>query len=505
MTHYIFGIAKCTTILLGISLEGFTHKNDHADTSECPSWRVGHSISEALPDTECDLWTGGMNLSWVNARLICKNDGCGHCDVWTKEEAYLAAQPLVIFCYVCAQLDIPVFLPNFGGTAAALIFVDAFMAELTGYDEYVYFQNEISSLISIERTGTHLSNFDLRRYQTWPKIEDQIDYVDKSVLQTNYSLQQFFRVIVLPSCARRGIIPPITPNLHEHLRSDNKGALLVQCPSDANKDWLYELVRRRQSELARRGHAGAISALVEQGVPSKEAASELARRGYAGAISALVKQGIPLEEAAAEKGRRCYAGAIAALVKQGVPSEEAVLERGRRGHAGAIAALVKQGVPLEEATSERGRRGHAGAISALVAQGFSVKDAKVEFARRATKNCHGKGGENDIESHGYYLVQEINKLGIPCNHKTDRKAETMKDIAMWLSSDNVRIGYSAWTLLNKLKEEEDDKIINHRNESDKRRWRVSRGHNIPHGIKSVNESEITKEMLKLKRKSAIKD
>jgi hypothetical protein len=102
-------------------------------------------------------------------------------------------------------------------------------------------------------------------------------------------------------------------------------------------------------------------------------------------------------------------------------------------------------------------------------------------------------------------VQEINKLGIPCNRQTDRMAETMKDIAMWLSSDYVGIGYSAWTVLNKLKEGEDDKIINHRNESDKRRWRVSRGHNIPHGTKSVNVSEITKETLKLKRKSAIKD
>jgi hypothetical protein len=108
-THYIFGIAKCTTIRLGISLEGFTHKNDHADTSECPSWRAGHSISEALPYTNCNLRNGGMNLSWVNARSICKNDGCGHCDVWTIVEAYQAAQLLVIFCYVCAQLDIPVF------------------------------------------------------------------------------------------------------------------------------------------------------------------------------------------------------------------------------------------------------------------------------------------------------------------------------------------------------------------------------------------------------------
>ncbi len=83
-------------------------------------------------------------------------------------------------------------------------------------------------------------------------------------MRTNFSLQQFFGVPVALSCARRGIASPITPDLLEHLRSDNKGALLVQCPSDANKDWLYELVRKRQSELGRRGYAGAISALVKQ-------------------------------------------------------------------------------------------------------------------------------------------------------------------------------------------------------------------------------------------------
>ncbi len=88
---------------------------------------------------------------------------------------------LVIFCYVCEQLDIPVFLPNFGGTAAASIFFDVFLAELTGYAEYESFQNKISRLISIEPSGTHLSNFDFRRYHIWPKIENQIDHVDQSV------------------------------------------------------------------------------------------------------------------------------------------------------------------------------------------------------------------------------------------------------------------------------------------------------------------------------------
>jgi hypothetical protein len=189
VTHYIFGIAKCTTIRLGISLEGFTHKNDHADTRECLSWRAGHSISEALPDTYCDLWNGGMNLSWVSARVICKNDGCGHCDVWTKVEAYLAAQPLVNFCYVCAQLDIHFFLTNFGGAAAASIFFDISLAGLTGYIKYESFQKEISSLIFIEP-------FQVLTFMT--SIYEDIKFGPKSKIRSiiwtslfGVSLQQF--------------------------------------------------------------------------------------------------------------------------------------------------------------------------------------------------------------------------------------------------------------------------------------------------------------------------
>jgi hypothetical protein len=177
---------------------------------------------------------------------------------------------------------------------------------------------------------------------------------------------------------------------------------------------------------------------------------------------------------------------------------------GNHGHAGTIASLVEQGIPLEEAPSDFGHRRHAGMIVSLVAQGFSVEDAKFECSRRVGKECRGKGGENDI--HGYYLVQEINKHGIPCNHQTDWKAGTWKDIAMWLASDNVRIGHTTRNLVsNFCLDGEIHKIINHKNMSDKRRWRVLWGHNIPHGIKSVNEAEIMKEIPKMKRKSAKKN
>ena len=121
-------------------------------------------------------------------------------------------------------------------------------------------------------------------------------------------------------CARQGITSPITPDL---MCIFDKGALLVQCPSDAIKDWLDELVRKRQSEFGRIGYAGVIASLVEQGIPSDEAASEFGHIGYAGAIASLVEQGVPLDEAALEFGRIGYSGMIASLVEEGIPLEEA--------------------------------------------------------------------------------------------------------------------------------------------------------------------------------------
>ena len=103
--------------------------------------------------------------------------------------------------------------------------------------------------------------------------------MDKSVRHFTSAVFRVF-VVVAQSCARRGIASPITPDLIVHLRSDNKGALLVQCPSDAN-NWLDELVRYRHSEFGRIGYAGAIASLVEQGIPLEEAASEFGCRGRA--------------------------------------------------------------------------------------------------------------------------------------------------------------------------------------------------------------------------------
>ncbi len=183
--------------------------------------------------------------------------------------------------------------------------------------------------------------------------------------------------------------------------------------------------------------------MVEQGVPSEEAASELSRRGRTGAIASLVQQGVPSEEAASEHGRRGRTGAIASLVRQGVLLEEAASELGHRGRTGAIASLVEQGVPSEEAASEHGRRGGAG------------------------NRLKGKF----VDLHGYFVVQEIDKNNVPCNPRTDRKSTSWSSIAMYLASDNVMIRYAASSIVKKQKFKPVgyvDKILTPKNNKDKR-------------------------------------
>ncbi len=136
-----------------------------------------------------------------------------------------------------------------------------------------------------------------------------------------------------------------------------------------------------------------------------------------------MEQGIPLEEVASELGHRGHAGAIASVVEQGVLLEEAASELGHRGHAGTNASLVEQGIPLEEVTLEHGHHGGAG---------YRLKGRFVDL-------------------HGYFVVQEKDKHNVPCNPKTDRKATSWRSIALYLASDNVRIGYDAGSLVKKFK------------------------------------------------------
>jgi hypothetical protein len=150
VTHFIIANAKCTTICLGISLEGFTYRDPGANTDKCPSWQAGQAVSDALPNPGCSFLSGGMKIIWVNARVICKNDGKGHFDKWTEDEAILVAKLLVVFCMVCALWGIPVFLPNFGGTIAALKCFGTFSDELTRVKDYQELKESISRLISME-------------------------------------------------------------------------------------------------------------------------------------------------------------------------------------------------------------------------------------------------------------------------------------------------------------------------------------------------------------------
>ncbi len=133
--------------------------------------------------------------------------------------------------------------------------------------------------------------------------------------------------------------------------------------------------------------------------------------------------------------------------------------------------MVEQGVPSEEAASEHGRRGGAG------------------------NRLKGKF----VDLHGYFVVQEIDKHNVHCNPRTDRKSTTWNSIAMYLASDNVRIGYSVCVLAKKQKfrpVRNVDKIFTPKNNKDKRRWRVWRGDSIPSGIATVEYAEVEKEYTK---------
>jgi hypothetical protein len=141
--------------------------------------------------------------------------------------------------------------------------------------------------------------------------------------------------------------------------------------------------------------------------------------------------------------------------------------------------LVEQGVPSEEAASEHGRRGGAG------------------------NRLKGKF----VDLHGYFVVQEIDKNNVPCNPRTDRKSTSWSSIAMYLASDNVMIRYAASSIVKKQKFKPVgyvDKILTPKNNKDKRRWRVWRGHSIPSGIATVEYAEIEKEYTKFEQMNRLK-
>jgi hypothetical protein len=120
-------------------------------------------------------------------------------------------------------VKIPVYLPNFGGTTAALKFFDTFSDELTRINIYQGLKESILRLIFTESSGTHISNYDLRHFQNYANIDDQLKYIDWMVRQTIHAFSQFFWLNVGPDCDICGISRPRTPEIRmrPRLNSDN--------------------------------------------------------------------------------------------------------------------------------------------------------------------------------------------------------------------------------------------------------------------------------------------
>ncbi len=48
----------------------FTDRDPGANTDECPLWQAGQAVSDALKNLGCSFLNGGMNIIWINARVI---------------------------------------------------------------------------------------------------------------------------------------------------------------------------------------------------------------------------------------------------------------------------------------------------------------------------------------------------------------------------------------------------------------------------------------------------
>jgi hypothetical protein len=204
-----------------------------------------------------------MTLSWINARKICKNNGNGHCNVWTSDEAILVTLPLIIFCSVCASLGIPVFIPNFGGQGA-LKFFDIFSRKMRRISD-----DNFHKLIIVENRGTHISNYDWWRAQNWPNVGDQLEYVYDSVSVMHVSLRNFFHNVVAPACKKKNIPPPPAPDYRGDLIHSNR-AMMVVDPNNSNIENIkVEIISKVQTHNAKIGstHRREASGSIDCSVP----------------------------------------------------------------------------------------------------------------------------------------------------------------------------------------------------------------------------------------------
>jgi hypothetical protein len=94
-------ILKCTTIRLDLSLANWGAMIIGSNPNECPSFVAGVAISEVLARSTNNMINFGTGFSFAAlcARTVCQNDGNGHCDAWSRDEAAFGGPLMGIFGY----------------------------------------------------------------------------------------------------------------------------------------------------------------------------------------------------------------------------------------------------------------------------------------------------------------------------------------------------------------------------------------------------------------------
>ena len=403
-----------------------------------------------------------MNLLWINAQVICKNDGKGHCDEWTEKEADLAATPLVIFCFVCARLDIPVFLPNFGGTQACNKFYTAFTRVSQTFIDYNEYHAEFHAHIFTEKNGTHLSNLNFRRTQVWDELSMQVNHNHIKLSKTKHSLEQFFLSAVAPSYERRGIDFVDRVDLFESLIKDNKGALFVQSCCDYDQKWFLDLVAERVLICRRAG----------------------------------------MESCATDEGMDCgvhYSNHL---------GRDTMLLSDRGMEYAMVSNATDEGMDRGVHNSDRiGRytislsdRGSAGGfVGCATDEGMERRVYYSDRLGRDTMPLSDRGKKNRgkaIMGNGlYYLLQEFNYNDRLVNRAKDRYTESISSITIWFVSKNIASGYrsdsAVATKINAANLNENKQMFLYtKKKNDNRRWKLTRVRNVPDGVKPLDNEEI---------------
>ena len=112
---------------------------------------------------------------------------------------------LIVYIRVIISWKITCVIFNLGGTRASVAFFDALDMELGTLSR------AHRTFMSVEKAGTHVSNFDWRQPNVWSTSEDQIQSVSQSVMETGLFLRRFFLEVAIPNCISRGIAESHAP------------------------------------------------------------------------------------------------------------------------------------------------------------------------------------------------------------------------------------------------------------------------------------------------------